>query len=272
MSLQRSDHAPLLPGLQRRGNSATAPAVRQRPFGRGVGGERSRGGWRHGGRVASRQGDRPGAARGLRCARELRVCRDAILPGPLLPEPAAKRAPAQPPVHSGGHDPDCAPARNQGPAARRRTGVAVVPRDARVGGRAPWVPAGRHADVRGHRALRARRRVGHRHRRQGDVHLHRPGRPIDDAAARGDGAGVARGARSPARAAAPPRPAPLRHADVPLRPSPGGALPAVPPGGHRGDRRPRPVLRRRGDRGGVAVHGGAAHRGCRPAGQHSRRP
>ena len=58
------------------------------------------------------------------------------------------------------------------------------------------------AGLRGHRAVRPRRRRVDRRREQGDVHLHRPRRPVDDAAPRGHRRGHARGARARAATAA----------------------------------------------------------------------
>ena len=52
--------------------------------------------------------------------------------------------------------------------------------------RAGRLRADRDPGVRGHRAVRARRGRGHRHRPQGDVHVHRPGRPQPHAAPGGD--------------------------------------------------------------------------------------
>ena len=57
--------------------------------------------------------------------------------------------------------------------------------------------------LRGHGALRAHLRAGLRRRAEGDVHVHRPLRPVADAAARGDGADRARVRRA--------RPAPRRR-------------------------------------------------------------
>ena len=83
----------------------------------------------------------------------------------------------------------------------------------------------RDAGLRGHRAVRPRRRRVHRRGVQGDVHLRRPRRPVGHAAPRGHRRRGARGARA--------RPAPRRAAGqalvlgpvLPLRASAGRPLP-----------------------------------------------
>ena len=84
------------------------------------------------------------------------------------------------------------PAAGRGRGARRRRRR----RGARV--RRLRLPPRRHPGVRGDGPVRARRRRGHRHRAQGDVHLHRQGRPLADAASRGHGAHLPRLRRSTA--------------------------------------------------------------------------
>ena len=69
-----------------------------------------------------------------------------------------------------------------GDDARRRRRVIDA---ARGGVRSGRLRRGRDADLRGHRRLRPHLRRGLRRRAQGDVHLHRPQRPLADAAARG---------------------------------------------------------------------------------------
>ena len=105
------------------------------------------------------------------------------------------------------------------------------------------------AAARGHRGLQPGRR-GHRRREQGDVRVHRQGRPARRPAARADGQ------RVPGV-----RPAPADHAvegvvrrpELPLREAPARPLPPVRPGRHRGARRRRPVPRRRGHRPRLAT-------------------
>ena len=84
-------------------------------------------------------------------------------------------------------------------------------------------------------------------RLEGDVHVHRPRRPLADAARRGDGADRARLPRA--------RPAPRAAAgealhdrdDLPLRAAAEGPLPRALAARRRGDRLRRPGGRRRGD-------------------------
>ena len=80
--------------------------------------------------------------------------------------------------------------------------VRARPRHAAGRRRPRRLRADRAAGVRGHRALRPRRRRVHRRRQQGDVHLRRPRRPLGDAAPRGH---RGRGPRGD-RARAGPRP------------------------------------------------------------------
>ena len=79
-------------------------------------------------------------------------------------------------------------------AARRRAARARAAGARRAGAilRARRLRADRDADVRGDRAVRARRGRGHRHRPEGDVHVRRRRRALADAAARGHRAGLPR--------------------------------------------------------------------------------
>ena len=109
-----------------------------------------------------------------------------------------------------------------------------------------------------------------RHRRQGDVDVHRPQGAVADTETRGDRARSSRGARRPSR---PETATGALHYAMPM-------FRYDRPQGVRqrefhqvgveviGD---ATLLRRRGDRGGVAVHGRAAHRRCRPPAQLPRR-
>ena len=105
---------------------------------------------------------------------------------------------------------------------------------------------GTHPDagVRGHRALRAHVRRGLRRRAQGDVHVHRPQRPVADAASRRNGADRPRVPR--ARPSSRPAAGQGVHdrADVPLRRTRPRALPRALPALGRGDRLCRPGDRR----------------------------
>ena len=101
------------------------------------------------------------------------------------------------------------------PAGRRRV-VALV-RDDGGGDRALRLAAHPDARLRGHGALRRARRERLGRRAQGDVHLHRPQRPVADAAPGGHGADLprVRRARHASRAAA--GEGVHDRADVPLR-------------------------------------------------------
>ena len=153
-------------------------------------------------------------------------------------------------------------------AARRDAMVAVAA--ARL--RGLRLPAHGHARVRGDRALRARRRRGHRHRAQGDVHVRRQGRALADPATRGYGAHLSRlrRARDAQAAAAGEGLVPLP--DVPLRAPAGRSLPRALPDRRRGHRLGRSGGRCRGHR-----HAGGHLRGARRRGrdaqheQHGRR-
>ena len=85
------------------------------------------------------------------------------------------------------------------------------------------------------------------HRPEGDVHVHRPGRPLAHAPAGGDGADRARVRR--ARDAPRPAAGEALHgrADVPLRRAAEGPVPRALAVLGRGDRLGRPGARRRGD-------------------------
>ena len=74
-----------------------------------------------------------------------------------------------------------------------------------LGPRARGLPARRDADLRGHRAVRARRRRGDRHRPEGDVHLRGRRRAVADAAPRGHRAGLPRLRSSTACTSSPSR-------------------------------------------------------------------
>ena len=143
--------------------------------------------------------------------------------------------------------------RAQGRPGVRPAGLGRVrarPGHAAGRGRPGRLRADRAAGLRGHRAVRARRRRVHRRREQGDVHLRRPRRPLGDAAPgghRGRGPVGDRARPGPGRAAGQ---AALRRAVLPLRAAAGRALPAAAAGRHRGHRGRRPGAGRRGDRGG----------------------
>ena len=161
------------------------------------------------------------------------------------PEPVPRRAPRRP--DGSDERQDRAPTRH----ARRRPGrdaaLAARHRRGRAALRALRLPEDPDAGLRGHGALRAHVGAGLRRRAEGDVHLHRPLRPVADAAARGHGADLPRLRR--ARHA--PRPAAGEavhdRADVPLRRPRQGPLPRALAGLGRGDRHRRPVDRRRAD-------------------------
>ena len=176
----------------------------------------------------------------------------------LRPRPghvARPRAGAQPvPLAASGTTRSTAgerPARTQGhlrPAAGRGRG-------ARRGGRRRGprlhrlrLPPRRHPRVRGDGAVRARRRRGHRHRAQGDVHVPGQGRPVAHAAPGGHRAHLppVRGARHAQAAAA--GEALVLLPDVPLREAAGRPLPRALPDRRRGHRLGRPGGRRRGHR------------------------
>ena len=120
-------------------------------------------------------------------------------------------------------------------------------------------------------ALPAHVRPGLGHRPEGDVHVHRPGRPLADAAAGGHGADRARVRR--ARDA--PRPAAgealHRRADVPVRGAAEGPLPRALAVLGRGDRLGRPGDRRRGDPALHRVRAARRDHAVRAAAQLDRR-
>ena len=106
------------------------------------------------------------------------------------------------------------------------------------------LPADRDADVRGDRAVRARRRRGDRHRPEGDVHLRRRRRALADAASRGHGAGLPRLHRARDAQAAPAGEALVPVELLSRRDAAARPLPPVLAGRRRGDRhrlRPRPT-------------------------------
>ena len=110
------------------------------------------------------------------------------------------------------------------------------------------LPAHRDADLRGHRAVRARRRRVDRHRPEGDVHLRRRRRALADAAPGGHRAGLPRLRRARHAQAAPAGEALVPVELLPPREAAGRALPPVLAGRRRGDRLRRPRRRRRVDR------------------------
>ncbi len=119
----------------------------------------------------------------------------------------------------------------------------------------------RDADVRGDRAVRARRRGGDRHRPEGDVHLRRRRRALADAAPRGHRAGLPRLRRARHAQAAAAGEALVPVELLPRRGAADGALPPVLAGRRRGDRLGGPGDRRRADR--------AARRAARRARRHA---
>ena len=149
----------------------------------------------------------------------------------------------------------------------------VLPADARARGRIEAVAAAslrprrlradRHAGLRGHRAVRARRRPLDRHRAQGDVHLRGQGRPQHHPATRGHGADLPCLPRARHAQAGAAGEAVLRRAVLPPRAPSGRPLPPVPPDRRRGDRHRLAAGRRRGDH--------AALRPARRAGRAGRR-
>ena len=117
--------------------------------------------------------------------------------------------------------------------------------------------------VRGaHRALQARDRRIHRRRREGDVHLHRPGRRQPDPASGGDCRHRARADLE--RHAARPAPQAVVHgSDVPPRAAAEGPLPAVQPDQRGGGRLRRSRRRCGADRPDARASGaGSASSGC----------
>ncbi len=112
------------------------------------------------------------------------------------------------------------------------------------------LPGAPGPDLRGHGAFREGHGLDLRHRHEGDVHLHRQGRPVPDPATRIYAVGRSGHRRAPARPAAGPHALLLHGPDVPLRQAPEGALPPVPPGRHRGLRREGRGPRRRDHRDG----------------------
>ena len=154
------------------------------------------------------------------------------------------------PVGGGGVGGDPGRPRHPRHPPRRDRGLARD-RGRRAGALRPLrLPRDPHADLRGDGALRPRHRGRDRHRREGDVHVRRPGRRLAHPAARGHGRGRARRDRAQPDEQR-PRAEGLRDgADVPPRAAAEGPLPAVPPGGRGGLRLHQPHDRRRGDRAG----------------------
>ena len=105
-------------------------------------------------------------------------------------------------------------------AGRARRGGDLRPRRLR---------ADRDAGLRGHRAVRARRRPLHRHRPQGDVHLRGQGRAQHHPAPGGHGADLPRLPRARHAQAGAAGEALLRRAVLPPRAPAGRPLPPVPP-------------------------------------------
>src|SRR5581483_9342517 len=103
------------------------------------------------------------------------------------------------------------------------------------------------ARFRGDGALRADVGRGVRRRAQGDVHVHRPQRPLAHAAAGGDGADRPRVRRARPRAGGAAGQGVHDRADVPLQPPRQGPLPRALAALARGDRLGRSRDRRRGD-------------------------
>ena len=101
--------------------------------------------------------------------------------------------------------------------------------------------ADRHAQLRGHGAVRARRRPLHRHRPQGDVHLRGQGRAQPHPAPRGHGADLPRLRRARHAGAGAAGQALLPRPVLSPRAPAGGPLPAVPPA--RRSRRSAPSRR-----------------------------
>ncbi len=122
-----------------------------------------------------------------------------------------------------------------GAARARRAGRVRVPRAA-------------HARARVHAAVRAFGRRGHRRRREADVHVRRPRRPLGQPAAGGDGVGGARVHRDRALERRAGDALVLHRADVPARTRAARAPAPVPPDRRRGVRRRRAVAGRRDDR------------------------
>src|SRR5579885_575207 len=108
---------------------------------------------------------------------------------------------------------------------RRAAAVAEGHRHARGGGRAVRLPAHPDAELRGHRPLLPHLRAGLGHRAEGDVHVHRPGRPLAHAAAGGHRADRPRLRRARAVPGAAAGEAVHGRADVPVRGAPEGAVP-----------------------------------------------
>ncbi len=147
------------------------------------------------------------------------------------------------------------------PESHRRQGDERRPTGCDLG-----VAAGRGRVARGDRALRLRRgadadrgadaalrpldRRGHRHRREGDVHLRRQGRGHAHAAPRGHGRRGARLRRARGAHARADHEVELPRAHVPPRAPRARALSAVLAGGPRVLRRSRAARRRRDDRDG----------------------
>ena len=92
----------------------------------------------------------------------------------------------------------------------------------------------RHADLRGHGAVLARRGGVDRRRQQGDVHVHRPRRSLDDAASRGHRAGLPRVRRARHAQAAAAGQALVPRPVLPPGGAAGRSLPAVLPDRRRG--------------------------------------
>ena len=172
----------------------------------------------------------PGTARRRRSAASARATRTCRTSPPAPPAAGALVATSRPQGH-----------------VRRRTraevGELLAVRDALLAPpRAGRLRLRRDAGLRGHRAVRPRRRRVDRRREQGDVHVRRPGRPLDHTAAGGHCRRAARG--PPGRPAQGPAAgeAVLRRPDVPLRAAAGRSLPAVLPGRRRGARLEDPAL------------------------------
>ena len=130
----------------------------------------------------------------------------------------------------------------------------------------------RNPGHRGDGAVQPRRRDGHGHRREADVHVRRPWRALADAPSGGHRRHAPRRARRTPRPGDAPRPRALCRPVLPRRTAPGGPAAPVHPGRHRVHRR-RLACARRGDhRGRLALLTSARHLRHPPAGQLARQP
>ena len=126
--------------------------------------------------------------------------------------------------------------------------MAVRRREGAPGAGRVRLPRSAYADPRVHRAFGSGGGRGHRRRREADVHVQRPRRPVGEHAPRGDRADGACLHRARAVDARAGHALVLHRADVPARARAARAPAPVPPGRRRALRPGRADRRRRDDR------------------------